>query len=97
MNNAVGNLTYDGTQQYTYDAWNRMTKVAHAYRDGSGVHAGHTACTIGYDGRGRRISKAIDTGTDLDCTYYYYYDSDSIVETRKSTAQAAGLGDHVHR
>ena len=33
-----GNLTYDGLQQYTYDAWNRMMTAAHAYSD-SGVHA----------------------------------------------------------
>lgn len=25
---ADGNLTYDGTQQYTYDAWNRLKTIA---------------------------------------------------------------------
>ena len=31
----AGNMTFDGTQKFTFDAWNRLVKVAHAYRDGS--------------------------------------------------------------
>src|SRR5215207_5485725 len=32
----AGNLTFDGSQKFTFDAWNRMKTVAHAYRDGAG-------------------------------------------------------------
>ncbi len=32
-----GNLTYDGVQQYAYDAWNRLVGIAHAYRDSGGT------------------------------------------------------------
>src|SRR5437870_3723622 len=45
---ANGNLTYDGTSAYTYDAWNRMKTVAHAYRDGGGVHSGQVYDTTSY-------------------------------------------------
>ncbi|MGA2582256.1 MAG: hypothetical protein ABSG31_03170 [Tepidisphaeraceae bacterium] len=48
-NDNNGNLTYDGTQAYTYDAWNRMKTVAHAYRDTGGVHSGQTLDTMTYD------------------------------------------------
>jgi hypothetical protein len=37
--------------------------VAHAYRDGSGVHIGQTLDAMEYDGRGRRISNAVINGT----------------------------------
>jgi hypothetical protein len=51
-----GNLTYDGIQAYTYDAWNRLRTVAHAYRDGSGVHSGQVFATgRGLRGRRRRV------------------------------------------
>ena len=36
-NDSNGNLLYDGTQAYTYDAWNRLKTVAHAYRDSGGT------------------------------------------------------------
>ena len=32
---AAGNMTFDGTAKFTYDGWNRLVGVAHAYRDGS--------------------------------------------------------------
>jgi hypothetical protein len=56
----AGNLTFDGLQEHTYDAWNRLVAVAHGYRDGSNnVQAGQKSVTMSYDGRGRRITKAI--------------------------------------
>jgi hypothetical protein len=36
--------------------------VAHAYRDGSGVHPGQTFATMGYDAAGRRIGEGSLTG-----------------------------------
>src|SRR4051812_38613674 len=55
-----GNLLYDGTESFTYDAWNRLTKVARAYRGGTNVQSGQTFATITYDGSGRRIMKAME-------------------------------------
>ena len=81
----AGNLTYDGLQCYTYDAWNRPATMAHGYRDAAGVHSGGVLSTSGYDGRGRRISKAITGTGSLDCTYQYYYDQDSPTETRNGS------------
>jgi RHS repeat-associated protein len=79
----AGNLTFDGVQKFTYDGWNRLAKVAHAYRDGSNnVQAGQANVTMSYDGRGRRIKKAVVNAGQWDCTYHYYYDNDSLVETR---------------
>jgi RHS repeat-associated protein len=88
-----GNLTYDGLQQYTYDAWNRLSTVAHAYRDFAGdgnVHAGQVSATYRYDALGRRILKTV-TGTGagtgaLDCTYHYYYDGQRNIEVQNGSA-----------
>jgi hypothetical protein len=75
-----GNLTYDGLQAYTYDAWNRLKTVAHAYRDGSGVHSGKVFATMGYDADGRQVTKA-NTGMGMDdCTYHYYRFGSPVVE-----------------
>jgi hypothetical protein len=64
-NDSNGNLTFDGTAVYTYDAWNRLKSIAHAYRDGSGtLYSGQTSETMSYDAQGRRITKAI-TGTGM--------------------------------
>jgi hypothetical protein len=83
-----GNLLYDGTQAYSYDAWNRLATVRHAYRDASGtLHTGqvfevigyfdpvsHLPVAAGYDAAGRRIMKAINGTGAMDCTYNYYLD-----------------------
>jgi hypothetical protein len=37
------------------------------------------------DARGRRISKAVTNSGAWDCTYHYYYDGDSVVETRSGS------------
>ena len=80
-----GNLTYDGVQKYSYDAWNRLVSVAHAYRSAGTVHAGQTSVTMKYDGKGRRIQKAIANSGQWDCTYKYFYDNDSCVEERNGS------------
>ena len=82
----AGNLTFDGSQKYTYDGWQRMRTVAHAYRDGSGaLQSGQTFSTTSYDGKGRRVKKAISGTGSWDCTYTYLYDHDSTIETRNGS------------
>jgi YD repeat-containing protein len=86
VHDAAGNLTYDGSQKYTYDGWNRMKAVAHAYRDGAGsLQTGQTSATISYDGKGRRVKKAVSGTGQWDITYQYLYDADSVVETRNGS------------
>jgi len=94
-----GNLTYDGLQSYSYDGWNRMKTVAHAYRaltadggDGN-VHSGQTLSATSYDAAGRRIVKAISNTGNLDCTYHYYLSGQSVVEERNGSDQP--IKDHV--
>jgi YD repeat-containing protein len=62
-NDNNGNQTYDGTQAYTYDAWNRLISVAHASRDSGGtLHVGQVSSSTSYDALGRRLVKTV-TGT----------------------------------
>ncbi len=85
---AAGNLEYDGRYKFTYDAWNRLVKVEHAYRDAlqtEGYSVGSILATMAYDGLGRRTVKAISNSADLDCTYHYYYDGQSIIEIRNGS------------
>jgi RHS repeat-associated protein len=83
-------MTYDGTQAYTYDAWNRLVKVAHAYRDSNGdVQKGSTFDTMAYDGLGRRISQNVTgegSANDL-TTHYYYSTANQIMEERNGSDQ----------
>jgi len=81
-----GNLTYDGLQQYTYDAWNRLSTVAHAYRDSNGaVQAGQVSATYRYDALGRRILKTVNNTGALDGAYHYYYDGQRNIEVRNGS------------
>jgi RHS repeat-associated protein len=87
-NDSNGNLTFDGTATYTYDAWNRLKSIAHAYRDGSGtLSSGQTSEVNSYDAQGRRIAKAISNTGAWDCTYNYYLDRQSVVEEQNGSAQ----------
>ena len=89
---AAGNLTYDGVEQYACDAWNRLVKVTKVYReatdDGTGgvtlssVQTGSVVAGMQYDGLGRRIVKQVEHSADLDCTYHYCYNGQSVIETR---------------
>ncbi len=90
----AGNLTYDGVQQYTYDAWNRLITIAHAYRDSSGtLQHGQTFDAMRYDAKGRRLSKAVSNTGQWDCTYNYYYDHDRMIEERNGSNQV--MKQHV--
>jgi len=41
--------------------------------------------TMSYDGKGRQIQKAIANNADQDCTYVFYHDDDSTIETRNGS------------
>lgn len=62
-----------------------MVAIAHAYRSSGTVSAGQSSVTMKYDGKGRRIQKAISNTGAWDCTYKYFYDGDSNVETRNGS------------
>jgi RHS repeat-associated protein len=62
-----------------------MVAIAHAYRSSGTVSAGQSSVTMKYDGKGRRIQKAIANTGAWDCTYKYYYDGDSNIETRNGS------------
>jgi len=105
----AGNLTYDGVYAYSYDAWNRLVKVSKAFKEGTdnsgdvtlgSLQTGSVVATMTYDGRGRRISKAVGNSGYLDCTYHYYYDGRRDrrgAQRLGPDAQAAGLGHRIHR
>jgi RHS repeat-associated protein len=57
-----GNLTYDGTFTYCYDAENRMTAVLSA---GTCAAPGTTVATYAYDAQGRRKSKTVGGVTTM--------------------------------
>ena len=83
---AAGNLVWDGVYRYAYDAWNRLVTVERAYREpgqaGDNLEANVVINDMAYDGLGRRIKKAVANSADLDSTYHYYYDGQSMVEVR---------------
>ncbi len=99
-----GNLTYDGLQSYTYDAWNQVKTVAHAYTVSGGTPQHGTPFEmLSYDGMGRRIKKQMghmsgtsdglrDTGA-MDATYHDYYCGQSVIEERNFSNQS--IKDHV--
>jgi RHS repeat-associated protein len=87
-------MTFDGTQQFTFDGWNRLVSVAHAYRNGSGtLSSGQASVTMSYDGKGRRVKKTVTNSGQWDATFKYYYDGDSLVEQRNGSDQT--LKQHV--
>ncbi len=73
---AAGNLTDDGAQTYTYDAWNRVVWVT---RDGGKSADTHTSYS--YDALGRRIERYTGDGPPV-LTDHYYYDGSRLIEQR---------------
>ncbi|MEM1109806.1 MAG: RHS repeat-associated core domain-containing protein, partial [Planctomycetota bacterium] len=87
---AAGNLTYDGTFAYGYDAWNRLATVTNAYRDPSGgsggaIKLGSVVQEVAYDGLGRRVTKRVLNSADFDATEHYYYSGQQTIETRNGS------------
>ncbi len=52
---AAGNMIFDGTRHYRYDAWNRLVE---AWTDDNG-DPDDLIARYTYDGRGYRIAKAV--------------------------------------
>ena len=82
-----GNLTFDGTFTYAYDAENRLTAV----KQGSA-----TVATYAYDGRGRRKAKTVGTTTTV---YVTDADNREVLEYDGTSGQvgrwyAYGLGSN---
>jgi len=82
------------TSNYTYDAWNRLVKVA----DGE-----TTTAEYRYDGQHRRIRKyTAPSGDDWTVREYYYNESWQVLEVRKATKTRTGgaepaLADTLHK
>jgi len=70
-----GNLTFDGTYKYTYDAWNRLVKATLEDTDVVIQQAQ-------FDGLGRRVKKTVTNSGDLDGVTVYLYNGHQIIETR---------------
>ena len=71
---AVGNLTFDGTDHYQYNAWNQLVQIT----NGSDV----PLAQYQYDGVGRRVEQvSFDTNGDPQSTTYYFFDGASPIET----------------
>lgn len=68
---ANGDLTRDGTYDYTYDELGRLLKVER-------VSDGSVVATYKYDALGRRVAKTTGQGT----TYYYYDTLLNVIEER---------------
>ncbi|MBI3595608.1 MAG: Ig-like domain-containing protein [Nitrospirae bacterium] len=74
---ANGNLTFDGTTTYTWDARNRLSQMS----------SGSLLASFTYDALGRRISKTINGST----ISYLYDGNDIIAEIRNNTVTATYL------
>ena len=87
-NDLAGNLTkmprlvgndVAGHYVCVYDPWNRLVKLQ------SDETTPTVYQTFVYDGRGRRISKAVTNSNNWNCTYHYYLDGDSMIEVRNGS------------
>jgi RHS repeat-associated protein len=79
---ANGNLTFDGTNTYTWNARNQLTKIS---------QGGVAQLSYAYDAMGRRTSKTVGTGTP---TQYLYDGANAVQETVGSAVNPilVGLG-----
>ncbi|MAB80122.1 MAG: hypothetical protein CMJ89_12290 [Planctomycetes bacterium] len=67
VHDANGNLTFDGTNLYAFDALNRLVRVTR-------ISDGQVIAIYAYDHQGRRIRRTVTTGDsaiDEDTAYYY--------------------------
>jgi RHS repeat-associated protein len=75
----TGNLIDDGTNQFVYDAWNRLVKVRSAQTTTLTIQ------TAEFDGTGRRIKKVVTNSGEFDGTTVYFYNGSQILETRNGS------------
>ena len=86
----AGNLTYDGTYRYTYDAWNRLVK---ATLNDTDVEVQAAV----YDGLGRRVKKVVTNSGTHDGTTWYYYNGNQIIETHDGNGKLINQVYHAER
>ncbi|ONA33550.1 hypothetical protein AQ878_20915 [Burkholderia pseudomallei] len=77
---ANGNLTFDGTNTYTWNARNQLTQIS----QGSTVEMSYS-----YDAMGRRIAKTANGGT---ATQFLYDGMNTVQETQGSTVNPIFIG-----
>ena len=77
---ANGNMIFDGTYNYTYDAWNRLVQVTQTVDETT-----TTIATYAYDGNNYRVSKTVGATT----TDYYYNTSWQVVEEQQGGTMTA--------
>jgi RHS repeat-associated protein len=80
---ANGNLTFDGTNTYTWNARNQLTQI---------TSGGATQMSYAYDALGRRISKTVQGGTP---TQFLYDGANAVQETVGSTVNPILIGPGV--
>ena len=85
---AAGNMTFDGTDHYTYDAWNRMTAV---YADNSG-QPGTVIATYSYDATSRRIAETVGSGQSA-VTTTFCFNGTRVVQTTSGNQTADYIWD----
>jgi RHS repeat-associated protein len=86
----AGNMTFDGTDHYVYDAWNRMTAV---YADNSG-QPGTVIATYSYDGTSRRIAETVGSGQSAVATNFYF-NGTAVVQTVATSGSTTTTNDYV--
>jgi RHS repeat-associated protein len=80
---ADGNLTFDGTNTYTWNARNQLTAI---------TQGGTTQLSYTYDAMGRRTSKAVQGGTP---TQFLYDGAKAVQETQGSAINPILIGPGV--
>jgi RHS repeat-associated protein len=85
---AAGNVTYDGSHTYTYDAENRIVQV-----DGTVGTCSTAAGCYTYDANGRRVEKATNAGK-LD--YLYDLSGNAVAEWTTSTGYTGWTTEYIY-
>ncbi|CAN0521575.1 unnamed protein product, partial [Ectocarpus sp. 8 AP-2014] len=94
----AGNLVFDGTRFFTYDAQNRLIKVQASFREatvnsGDYIEDGPTLAEYRYDAMNRRVEEKTYVGGVLDNVQQHYYLGWSVIETRNGSDQV--VSQHV--
>jgi len=76
---ADGNLTFDGTNTYVWDARNQLTQIK---------QGGTAVATYTYDALGRRTSRQVSTSTST----AYLYDGEEVAQEKQGSAVNPILG-----
>ncbi len=71
---SAGNLLFDNTYLYQYDAWGRLIQVNKATRNGSQIVPGNLVRHYTYDGLGRLVRTEAPANATTTNIYRHYYD-----------------------